>query len=50
MHSLINAIFREIKRKIIRDRVTDIGISDHNLVYVLRKAGVPTEPPRFVET
>ena len=36
--------------KTIDSGVIDLGISDHNLVYICRKVSIPKQPPKIVET
>ena len=36
--------------KTIASGVIDLGISDHNLVYISRKVGIPRGKPRIIET
>ena len=39
-----------IDPKIIAKNVVDLGISDHNLVYICRKVGIPKRKPKTIET
>jgi hypothetical protein len=36
--------------KTIASGVVDLGISDHNLVYICRKVGIPKRKPKIIET
>ena len=46
--TLIDVIFSQINNnKIIEAGVIDLGISDHNLVYICRKVSIPKEKFKF---
>jgi hypothetical protein len=34
--------------KTVEAGVVELGISDHNLVYICRKVSVPKEPPKII--
>lgn len=48
--SLIDHIITNAKHKIIKSGVYPMSISDHNLVYLIRKQGIPRGNPRIIET
>ena len=49
--TLIDLMITKVEdTKTINSGVIDLGISDHNLVYICRKVSIPKQPPKIVET
>ena len=49
--TLIDLMITKVEdTKTIDSGVIDLGISDHNLVYICRKVSIPKQPPKIVET
>ena len=47
--SVIDIIISSIEdNKTVEAGVVELGISDHNLVYICRKVSVPKEPPKII--
>jgi len=43
-------IIQKNTESIVRSRVFPLAISNHNLIFVVRKIGIPRRSPRYVET